>query len=257
MVPADQLEPLLGQVVEEARAWTGRLLELPDDEGVVVEIVRDKPWLASCDYLGDLRSRIAVNADLPMSAFELLVLAVHETYPGHHAERSSKEQLLVRDLGLLEETLVMSPSPRTLVTEGIAKLAPSVLLEGDAGPGLASIVGDAGIELDLAHALAVDRAHEACEWAWANAALMLHEDGVSEAEAHAYLERWGLETTEWAAHMIRFATEPTQRTYVHTYASGRALCRAYVAGKLERFRRLLTEQVRVRDLVEAREDGEP
>ena len=57
--------------------------------------------------------------------------------------------------------------------------------------------------------------------------------------------------------MIRFATEPTQRTYVHTYASGRALCRAYVAGKLERFRRLLTEQVRVRDLVEAREDGEP
>jgi hypothetical protein len=255
LVPADQVERLLAAVIEEARAWTGRLLELPGGERVVLEIVRDKPWWASCDYLGGLRSRLVLNVDLPMSALELLVLAIHETYPGHHTERCSKEHLLVRGRGLLEETLVMSPTPQMLVTEGIAKLAPSVLLEGDGGRTLAAVVHDAGVELDLAHALAVRLAHEPCEWAWANAALMLHEHGASESEAHGYLERWGLETSQWAAHMVRFITEPAQRTYVHTYAAGRELCRSYVAGEPDRFRRLLTEQVRVRDLLEARDAG--
>jgi hypothetical protein len=257
LVPPDQVERLIAAVIVEARARTRHLVALPDGEGVLLEIVRDKPWWASCDYLGDLRSRIALNVDLPMSAIELLILAIHETYPGHHAERISKDHLLVRGRGLLEETLVLVPTPQTLVTEGIAVLAPQVLLEGDGGAALAAVVHDAGIELDLAHALAVRRAHEPCRWAEVNAALMLHEAGASEAEVHAYLERWGLETPEWAAHMIRFITEPAQRTYIITYSAGRELCRSYVAGEPERFRSLLTEQVRVRDLLEARDAGAP
>jgi hypothetical protein len=254
-VPTEQVERTVAAVIEEARAWTRGLVELPAGEGVVLETVRDKPWWASCDYLGDLSSRIVINVDLPMSATDLLVLAIHETYPGHHAERCSKEHLLVRGRGLLEETLVMVPTPQTLVTEGIAGLAPQVLLASEGGSTLAALMHDAGIDLDLGHALAVVRAHEPCRWAEVNAALMLHEAGASEAEAHAYLERWGLETPEWAAHLVRFITEPAQRTYIHTYSTGRELCRSYVAGEPERFRRLLTEQVRVRDLLEARDAG--
>jgi hypothetical protein len=251
LVPADQVERTMVAVIEQARVWTGRLVELPDGEGVVLEIVRDKPWMASCDYLGDLRSRIAVNVDLPLSAIELLILASHETYPGHHAERCCKEHLLVRGRGLLEETLVLGPTPQSLIAEGIAKLAPEVLLEGEGGPALAAIVHDAGIELDLAQALAVRRALEPCRWAEVNAALMLHEEGASEADVEAYLERWGLMTPQFTAHMIRFFTEPTQRTHIVTYPTGRELCRSYVADQPERFRHLLTDQVRVRDLIEA------
>ena len=164
-VPAEQVERTVAAVIEEARAWTRGLVELPAGEDVGLEIVRDEPWMAFCDYLGDLRSRIAVNVDLPLSAIELLVLAIHETYPGHHAERCCKEHLLVRGRGLLEETLVLVPTPQSLVSEGIAKLAPEVLLEGDGGAALAAVVHDAGIELDLAHALAVERALEPCRWA--------------------------------------------------------------------------------------------
>jgi hypothetical protein len=250
-VPTEQIEPAIAAVIEEARAWTRRLVELPEGEGVRLEIVHDKPWWASCDYLGDLHSRIALNVDLPMSALELLVLSAHETYPGHHTERCSKEHVLVRSRGLLEETLVLTPTPQSLITEGIAVLAPYMLLEADDGAALAAVVHDAGIELDLDHALAVKRALDPCRWAEVNAALMLHEDGATEAEAHAYLERWGLMGPQWATHMIRFMTEPTQRTYILTYAAGRELCRAYVAGDPERYRRLLTEKVRVRDLLEA------
>ena len=252
-VPTEQVERTVAAVIEEARTWTRRLVALPDGEGVVLEIVRDRPWWAFCSYLGDLRSRIVVNVDLPLSAIDLLVLAMHETYPGHHAERCSKEHLLVRARGLLEETLVLVPTPQSLVSEGIATLAPSMLLEGDGGATLAAVIHDAGIELDLAHARAVDRTHEPLQWAEVNAALMLHEGGATEAETQAYLERWGLMTPKFAAHLIRFFTAPTSRTYIVTYPAGRELCHSYAAGEPERFRHLLTEQVRVRDLLETRD----
>ncbi len=255
LVPTEQVERTVAAVIEEARAWTRGLVELPAGEGVVLEIVRDKPWWADCHYLGDLRSRIAVNVDLPISALELLRLTMHETYPGHHTESCSKEHLLVRGRGLLEETLALVPTPQSLVSEGIAERAPNVLLEGDGGAALAAVAHDADIELDLAHALAVERALEPCGCADVNAALMLHDAGASKAETHAYLERWGLMTPKLAAHLIRFLTEPTSRTYIVTYPAGRELCRSYVAGEPERFRRLLTEQVRVRDLLEAGASG--
>ena len=248
-IPTEQVEQTLTAVIEEARAWTGRLVELPEGEGVDLEIVRDQPWMAFCGYLGGLRSSIEVNVDLPMSAIELLRLAIHETYAGHHAERCVKEQLLVRGRGLIEETIVLIPTPQAVVAEGIAELAPEVLLDGEAGPSLAAAVREAGIAFDLAEARAVEQAVEPLAWADVNAALMLHDQGAGEDEVRAYLERWGLLTPQFAAHVIRFLNEPTSRGYVMNYPAGRALCRSYVAGEPGRFRRLLTEQVRVGDLL--------
>ena len=250
-VPAEQIERVLAAVIEEARARTGDLVELPDGEGVDLEIVREKPWMAFCGYLGALRSRVAVNVDLPQSAIGLLRLAIHETYAGHHAERCVKEHVLVRGRGRLEETLVLVPTPQSLVSEGIAELAPEVLLDGDGGAALAAAVHDAGIDFDLAHARAVERAYEPCAWADVNAALMLHDGGASKEEVQAYLERWGLMTGQLAAHVVRFLHEPTSRSYVMNYPAGRALCRTFVSGRPERFAHLLVEQVRVRDLLEA------
>ncbi|MFZ1881208.1 MAG: hypothetical protein WAU41_13765, partial [Gaiellaceae bacterium] len=143
-----------------------------------------------------------------------------------------------------------------LVSEGIAKLAPSVLLEGEGARGLAAIIQEAVVEFDLDHALAVERAEEPLDWAIVNASLMLHEGGASEAETHAYLERWALMSSELAAHLIRFLNEPTSRTYAITYSAGRELCRAYVGGESQRFHRLLTEQVRVGDLLDAGRSAE-
>jgi hypothetical protein len=245
-VPAEQVAAAVAGAIAEARAQTRALVELPDGEDVDLETVRDVPWMAFCSYLGGLRSRIEVNLDLPQSALDVLVLSIHETYPGHHAERCCKEQLLVRGRGLLEETIVLVPTPQSLVAEGIATLAPLLLLEGDGGAALAAA---AGVELDLEHALAVHRALEPCRWAEVNAALLLHQHGADEAEVRAYLERWGLLSPELSAHLLRFLHEPTSRTYVLTYPAGHELCDAYVGGDPERFRRLLTEQVRVGELL--------
>ena len=228
-VPTDRIEPTIAAVIEEARAQTRELVGLPEGEGVELEIVRDVPYLAFCAYEGGLRSGIEVNVSLPMSALDLLVLAMHETYPGHHAERCLKERLLVQEGGLLEETIVMVPTPQSLIAEGIAKLAPDLLLDGPGGPALAAIVGQA-VEFDLAHALAVEWALEPCGWAEVNAALLFHAGGASGDEVRAYLERWALMSPELAAHLLRFFQEPTSRSYITTDLAGRELCRAWVAG---------------------------
>jgi hypothetical protein len=236
-------------LIDEARAWTRGIVELPDGEGVDLEVVHDRPWMAFCEYQGGLRSAISVNADLPVSAFELLHITCHETYPGHHAERACKDDRLVRGEGRLEETIVLMPTPQSLVSEGIAELGSDMLLSSEGGERLTAVLTRvAGIDLDLAHALAVSRAREPLAWAEVNASLMLHEEGASPDEAQSYLERWGLRTPEFAAHIIRFITEPSSRTYIVNYSAGRELCGAYVNADPARFRRLLTEQVRVRDL---------
>jgi hypothetical protein len=252
LIPSDQIEHTVAAVIEEARAQTRSLVELPAGEGVVLEIVRDQPWLGFNFYLGELRGRVAINVDLPMSAMDLLLVAIHETYPGHQAERAIKEHLLAGGRGLLEETIVLVPTPQSLVSEGIGRLAPYQLLEGDRTAALAALISRTGVEFDLSRALEIERAAEPCRWAEVNAALMLHGAGASEAEVQAYLERWGLMTPDLAAHLVRFITEPTSRTYVMNYPAGLDLCRSYVAGKPEHFRRLLTEQVRVRELLSHR-----
>ena len=250
-VPPERLERAVSAAIEAARAEASRFVELPEGERVDVEIVHDVPWLAFCEYVGELRSRISVNGDLPLSALQLLTVAIHETYPGHHVERACKEQLLVRGQGLVEETIVLVPTPQSLVSEGIAELAPWLLLEGDGGAALAAAVADAGGAIDLGHALAVERAYEPCDWAAVNAALLLHERDASPEKVRAYLEEWALMTPEYSAHVIRFLTEPSSRTYVVTYPAGRALCGAWVGDDARRFRRLLTEQARVGEIVTA------
>src|SRR5207248_703777 len=101
---------------------------------------------------------------------------------GHHVERCCKDASLVRGRGLLEETIVLVPTPQSLIAEGIAKLAPEVLLDGDGGAALAAILHDGGVDFDLSHVRAVGLALEPCDWVKVNATLMLHEEGASEAE---------------------------------------------------------------------------
>jgi hypothetical protein len=248
LVPAERMEHAFAAAIEEARSQTRRLVDLPAGERTVLETVSDVPWLGYNFYLGDLCGRVAINVSISKSAIELLDLAMHETYPGHQAERACKEHLLVRKRGMAEEALVLAFTPQSVISEGIGRLAPQSLLEGEGAAAFADVASEAGVEIDLKHALAIEHAIGPCEWAQVNAALMLHDAGSSEDEARAYLLRWGLLAPDLADHVVRFITDPSSRTYVVAYPAGLELCRNYVAGDPGRFRRLLTEQLRVGDL---------
>jgi hypothetical protein len=154
----------------------------------------------------------------------------------------------VRERGLLEESIVLLPTPQSVIAEGIASMAPSVLL--DRTPEVFAALADgAGVAVDFACAAAVESALEGCRWVEVNAAHMLYGDGEDEDEVRAYLERWALLDRELSAHAIRFLRGATARTYIICYAAGRELCTAYVAGDPDRFRRLLSEQVRIGELL--------
>ncbi|MEV6524739.1 hypothetical protein AB0M43_22545 [Longispora sp. NPDC051575] len=250
-VPADRVEGAVVAILAEARARTGQLVDLPPGEGVDLEFVRDVPWNGYNSYLGGLRGKVEINVSRPMTAYHLLHLVLHETYPGHQAERVCKEVALVRGQGRLEETIVLEPTPQSLIAEGIGEIAPETLLRGAAGDAFARIMRDTGVDFDLDRSATLARAAEACGWSSVNASLMLHEQGAGEAEVTEYLRRWWLVTAEEAGRAIRFMTAPETRTYGFNYPAGKRLCRAYAATVPDGFRRLLTEQVRVGDLLGA------
>ena len=251
-VSSERMIPALTALVELLRARTLRLLDLPAGEAVVVEEVHDEPWWAFNYYQGDLRSRVVVNADTLTTPFDLVGLAAHEAYPGHHTEHAVKEQLLIRDRGWLEEAIQLVPTPNVVVSEGIAEIGLDLLLDGELEGEIGAVLAAHGLEDDLGLALEVDRARRPTRGLGLDAALILHEHGGTVAEAQAHVERWGLRTPEQAAQTVRFVTDPTWRAYVVTYSAGQELCGAFVGDDPGRFRTLLTEQVRVADLIAAR-----
>ncbi len=251
LVPADVIEGLMAAVVEEARSRTRELFGLPEGESIELEYVRDTPWLGYHEYLGDLRGRISINVDRPRSAMSLLILALHETYAGHQAERCNKEVTLIRGQGLVEESIAVVTAPQSVVSEGLAELSVELLLEGPTGPVFESLVHDHGVELDLARAWAVERAREPLSWLGVDGALMLHEGGEAPDQVATFLADRALLPADEAAQWVRFLGDAASRTYAICYPAGRALCRDFVDGDPARFTRLLTEQVRVVDLLAA------
>lgn len=250
-VPADRIVPAMRDVAELLRTRTMQLLELPSGEGVVLEAVNDEPWWAFNYYLGALRSRVVVNVDVLTTQSELVALALHEVYPGHHTEHACKEQRLVRERGQLEESILLVPTPQALVSEGIAEVGLDVLLDDELEGSLEDVLRSHGLDANLGLAFEIDRTRELLRQVGLDAALLIHENGAAASEAQAYLEHWALVSPEDAAHSVRFITNPTWRAYAITYSAGRRLCRGYVNNDPARLRTLLTEQVPIADLLAA------
>ena len=243
-------EPL-ARVVEslaaEVRRRTAERFGLPPGESVDWEFVTDEPWAAYNHYLGDLRSRVEVNTDAPLNPTFLVHVVAHETYPGHHTEHAWKEQLLVREQGRIEETLALNGSPQSLVAEGIAELAVEMALGDEEFEVTAEHMAGTGTAYDPEVSRAVKEAREDLNVA-GNVAWMVHADGRPLDEARDYLMRWALTSEKRADQSLRFISDPLWRSYSITYIEGYRLCKAFVAGDPERFKRLLTEQLTTADL---------
>jgi hypothetical protein len=248
-VPSDRIADCIRDVTAVLRETTRALVELPGGEELVVEQVRDEPWWAFNYYLGGLRSRVVVNVDELTTGRDVLMLAAHECYPGHHTEHALKEAGLVRERGFLEESIQLVPVPQALVSEGIAENALDLVLDDELSERLSAVLRAHGLDTDLELAHKVEAARALLRRIGLDAALLIHEEGASAEVAQAHVERWALRLPEQSAQTVRFVTDPTWRAYAITYSAGGDLCGAYVDGDRSRFVRLLTEQVRVADLV--------
>ena len=245
-VPADRLAECVEAFSSALRDKVRAAYPLPEAEHIEYEIVGDKPWSGFNYYLGDYRSRVAINSDLEQHMSQLPRLIAHEAYPGHHTEHCRKEAGLVVG-GQAEQSLFLVNTPQCLMAEGLADLA----LEAIIGPGWGlwaqEIYADLGLRFDGELAEQLHDASADLLPVRQDAALLLHDRGRSHDDVAAFLQRWSLSSPERARQSLRFLSSPLWRAYISTYVEGYRLLGGWLAhaepgaDRAERFRRLLDE----------------
>ncbi|MGV9824349.1 DUF885 domain-containing protein [Gordonia sp. NPDC003429] len=247
---ADEIPP--ERVDECVRAFSGALRErvrntypLPHNEIVEFEVVTDKPWSGFNYYLGNYRSRVAINVDLTQYMSSLPYLIAHEAYPGHHTEHCRKEEILVGG-GQDEQTIFLVNTPQCLMAEGLADHALHAAVGDDWGLWAQEIYADLGLRFDGARAQRVSAASSGLLTVRQDAALLLHDQHADADTVAQFLQRWLLAPPERARQMLRFLTSPLWRAYISTYVEGYRLLGAWLdrapePARLARFGRLLDE----------------
>lgn len=245
-IPRDKLLPALTYCRDEARRRTRQLFKLPEDEEIHLQLVEGQEWIAYNWYLGNYRSRVEVNTDLPVRANDMLFLMSHEGYPGHHTEHAIKEQRLYRQQGRTEACVQLLNAPECVISEGIANLAWQIIFtEQELKEWLQNeLYPRAGINARLAtRDRAIVHARRKLSPADGNAAFMMHHDGADEQSVMNYLQRYGVYTEKQARQMYCFLSNPLYRSYIFNYYYGRELLNDYVkAGdSVSRFQTLLEQ----------------
>jgi hypothetical protein len=239
--------PILEMARQETRRRTAALVALPDDESVKIKLVNGQPWSAYNWYLGNGRSLIEFNTDLPLFAPGLIGTFAHEGYPGHHTEHMLKEDALYRQKGYAEQAAMLLHSPSAVIAEGIATMALEMIFpDGDHNDwNLEVSFPAAGLS---AGSETADRLRQIGETAKSlryvngNAAILYHTGRLSREQTIDYMQTFGLTTPDRAAKSFSFLSHPLFRSYVFTYSVGYDLIAA-APDPAQTFLRLLTEQV--------------
>jgi hypothetical protein len=245
--PAGKLDSAVHELSGALREIVRSGYGLPDGETVEYLVVTDEPWSGFNYYLGGMRSRVAINADLPHRLSRLPHLVAHEAYPGHHTEHCRKERALVDGGGRLEHTVFLVNTPECLVAEGLADLGIPATVGAGWGPWAQEIYADLRLRFDGAAAERIEAAVLRLDRARQDAALLLHDRGAGEDEVVAYLNRWMLVPEKRARQSLRFLSHPLWRAYTSTYVEGYRLLHAWLdarppgVGVGDRFVRLLDE----------------
>jgi hypothetical protein len=202
----------------------------------------------------------AVSTSWPFNLADLLYVACHEGYPGHLAEIVLKEQHLAKEKCYVEELVSFLPTPRFVVSEGLALWAREIAFPGGEEQAWLEehAYAEAGIKPGGGD---LSRIHAGKDMLWGvqcNAALMLGE-GRSQEEAVRYLARWALLDEEEALRTVPSLRRPFAEAYVFCYHHGRKLLEPGMLGADPGgfVRRLLTEQVLPSDLDQRRWDPIP
>jgi hypothetical protein len=243
LVPSSLLEPGLHALAHELGQRSRALFDLPEGEQVTFELVTGEPWAANADYLGRLRTHIAINTDFPIASYRLAELVSHEAYPGHHAEHACKDARLIAGDGRLELAAYVYPTPQSLLSEGIACHALAALLGDKSEEIAASCLRPLGIPYDAHVAAAVRDTQQSLLGVRANIAILLDEERATAEQARVYARRWMLDADEQVERSVKSLEDRLWRPYESCYPAGLELCRTFTGGDQTRYRRLLHEQL--------------
>jgi hypothetical protein len=246
-VSLDAAMPLFEEIRQRLRTLTRQRFSLPVQEDFEMTMVKEKPWGAYNWYQGKGHSLIEINTDLPLRLTNFLGLVSHEGYPGHHTELTFKETRLVQEHGWQEHGIALINAPSCSISEGIANCALDTILTRDEQiEWETGLFARAGVMLDARRVMQIRDAFKPISRVSGNAAFMLRDQGASEAETAAYIERWALSNPAEARKSISFISAPLYTSYIFNYTLGMDLLETLFAAKGNRqtwFTRLLTEPV--------------
>jgi hypothetical protein len=122
VVPSERVEAVFSAAVDACRRATMPRIELPSDERVAVSLDMATDWGATAHYQGRHRTQVRISGRGEHDVADLLHIACHETYPGHHVQNVLIEDALVRGRGWAEFDLIPAFGPHLVVTEGWAEI---------------------------------------------------------------------------------------------------------------------------------------
>jgi hypothetical protein len=195
------------KLASAARSRTRALIKLPPSELAELNVVSNKPWGAYNWYLGNYRSRIDLNTDIPVSSARLPILVTHEVYPGHHTEHTSKELELYSKRNQLESSILLINTPDCTMSEGVADAAPRFVI------GESTNVDDRIQRLGRRQELMVS----------VNTALLVHHRHAEVDEAKRYFMEEAAIAKEEVDKRVQFVLDPAWRGYIFTYYVGARL----------------------------------
>ena len=248
VVPQARILPALQMALAETHRRSTALFNIPSPESVEIELVKNQPWSGYNWYLGQAKSRIDINTDLPVRANNMLNLIAHEAYPGHHSEHVCKETRWYTQEKRLEHSILLLLTPESTLAEAIATTAQDIIFPDETDLvdwTQNTLYPAAGIKASAEQAIAVAKAKEKLGGVSGNAAFMLHQDGRPEAEVLDYIQTYGLRSEKEARQSLGFISHPTFRAYVFNYFYGAKLLKdAFKEGdRVEIFHYALTEPV--------------
>jgi hypothetical protein len=221
-ISPDRMGNVLKSAVEEHRKRTLAHLRLPARESHRILFVGGKPWGAALTYKGDYVGLIEVNSGMPLGVTDIVEIAGHELYPGHHAYLCLQEEQLYRNRGWVEYCVWPLFSPRALIAEGLAEYGRRDMVMTEDQQVLFYrnvLLPAAGLDPNQAQTYCrVLALKDELNGAVVEAARRYLDGRMNAGEASDWLQRYGLTSAAGVSSLLSFIEQ--YRSYIVTYALG-------------------------------------
>ena len=224
---------------------------LPDNEKVSISEVKDQSWAMYNWYQGNYTSRIDIDINKTHFWTNLLHLACHEGYPGHHTERSAREKLLFRNKGYFENTILLIYTPEMVISEGIGEIAEFVVFEPTESIriSLEEFCPNPEIEDDLEVLIEQSEIRRGFGKFGSNLAYLKYVHGLSDEELLKYSRDFGVLPDTAIKSILSFISDVLWAPYSIVYQGERLITDKFgFRPSPVNFGRLLTEQFLPSDL---------
>ena len=253
-IPPKILRSKFIEALKIARKQTQKIFPglLPDNEKVEVAEVLKQKWQMYCWYLGNFISKIEINIEKIHYWTNLLKYVCHEGYPGHHTERSVKENSLFRDKGYFESAILLIYTPEIVISEGIGVLAESIIFSNGESSKilLENFLPTPKEEDSLEILIGQKEIREGFRKFESNLAYHKYVDGWDDVKLISYTKSFKVIPNEGIKSLLNFISDELWAPYIPVYQGERLITEKYGNQPSPRqFQRLLSEQFLPSDLI--------